>query len=326
MSNPQLKAVASAVAAIAAAVAAITTTSTQDLTAQLKDDSDVRSALEQLVSILTDQAEVESEANSDCYDSIQPLPKSISPSKMRSRSDRIRQIRELIRQLAAFDVHVGDKRSQSAAFGVFDWDGHLSKFYSDKRGALLHLKPPNSSVPEEKIDLLHNVAEIVIQTTGTNNLLACKESVLQELIDLTVRVGVSDCIDVKVDVNVDLNSSELDVNIQVDWLLTSNKRKRVVVVHCKRGGGCFSKGLAQMVFGAETILGQILQESPSSDESVYGIATNFMVWQFLQLNRHEARFCDVFFKMNKRQESMDELASIVSGLLKDDPLEVVGIY
>ncbi|RLN71161.1 hypothetical protein BBJ29_010163 [Phytophthora kernoviae] len=153
------------------------------------------------------------------------------------------------------------------------------------------------------------------------------ESVLRELIDLTVRVGASECIDfVKVDVNVELKCSELDVNVHTDWLLTSNGRTKVVVVHCKRGDGCFSKGLAQMVLGAETTLSDILQQNPSSDESVYGIATNFVVWQFLQLNRHEARFCDVFFKTNKRRDSLDELTSIVSGLLRGDPLEIAGIY
>ncbi|KAE9200867.1 hypothetical protein PF005_g15180 [Phytophthora fragariae] len=84
-------------------------------------------------------------------------------------------------------------------------------------------------------------------------------------------------------------NEELGVSGRADVVISKDDT-RLVVVQCKRAVNSYSKGMAQMMLAAETVLAAELRHNESSKACVYGLLAGSVAWTWMRLDSKEGRF------------------------------------
>ncbi|KAF1791034.1 hypothetical protein GQ600_17374 [Phytophthora cactorum] len=115
------------------------------------------------------------------------------------------------------------------------------------------------------------------------------------------RAAFDDVARMKIERNVAFKGKALEPFGRVD-LLRDGNLENAIVVECNEQ--VFDKGIAQMVLVAETALLERLEKDPQMDEHIYGVVSDLLMWQVMEVGAEGARFCKLqWMKTRKRMVS-----------------------
>lgn len=213
-------------------------------------------------------------------------------------------------------VNVGQKRRFRAAFDDVAWEQNLQHAYED-RGATPHLKQFEiDPIPlnEPSFELLLATVNDIIDTSSMTTIETASDADKATLIDAVVRAVCRECTSrVKIHRNVSFKSKALESFGRVD-LLRDGEKERAVVVGCKEPN--FGKGVAQMTLAAETALLELLEKDPETKEHIYGVASDFLVWQVMEMGAEGARFGRFVVDGNTKEDDLRQVVGTLAALLQ----------
>jgi hypothetical protein len=228
------------------------------------------------------------------------------------RQARVQKLRELLHPAAK----VGSKRKHRA-FNEVRWE-EIEAAYMVKNKRL----PFNSTrvpLPPAKLRAFRGHVDVVVSTSPPDVNLWTKDNVKELAKDVFRYTGFSfDSVTLEVDSEVDMKNKELGVNGRADVVISQNK-EHVVVVECKRGSLYYSKGMAQTMLAAETLLAKKIKDD-SPDTCIYGLLTGATSWTWMRLDATEGRFFGTFIDPENATDSAEAMASIAYGILLGKPI------
>lgn len=233
---------------------------------------------------------------------------------------RINRLRRMSDQIVQNKPTSGQKRGHRAAFGDFDWTEQLERIYTNEHGFLREFRPTTTDLSDSGFRFLHSTIKMIKLTSKITIFELCNEADKVELVDAVMRSVVAECDRrdrVELKREVPFKCQRLNAIGRVDRVVTKHGHK-ALVLECKRND--FNKGFAQMAIGTEAMLLEHLEDHPDSDDSVYGIVTNFISWHFMELTRHEARFYQMHLMAHSNfAKGLREVASALLSILRGLP-------
>ncbi|POM75328.1 Crinkler (CRN) domain containing hypothetical protein, partial [Phytophthora palmivora] len=109
------------------------------------------------------------------------------------------------------------------------------------------------------------------------------------LIDAVIRAVCRECTSrVKIERKVTFKCKALEAFGRVD-VLRHGEFEKAVVMECNKND--FDKGIAQMEFPQVTASQFESDRKMVGNEHIYGVVSDFLTWQVMELGTEEARFC-----------------------------------
>ncbi|KAE9100338.1 hypothetical protein PF010_g14853 [Phytophthora fragariae] len=217
---------------------------------------------------------------------LEDSPKAVTPPPSPPSVPRLARVAKLKRLLYPDADTVGGKGRLS--FNEVKWE-QIGAAYKVKYKTL-GFKPTLLELPSSThCTLMDQVAELL--RTSNIDLMLWSGNETKDLIRLVVRYAGDSPEDSKVKVSsgCTMINEELGVSGRADVVISKDDT-RLVVVQCKRAVNSYSKGMAQMMLAAETVLAAELRHNESSKACVYGLLAGSVAWTWMRLDSKEGRF------------------------------------
>jgi len=233
------------------------------------------------------------------------------PVPIGPRQARVRKLREFLHP----DTKVGHKRKRRA-FNEVRWEEIEAAYKVNHK--MLVFKPTSAPLPEEHQEAFRKHLKVLV-ATSPEDINRWTEDNVKEMAKVVFRYAgyAFDNVTLEVDSEVDVKNKELGVNGRAD-IVVKKEDQDIVIVECKRGSVNYSKGVAQMVLAAETLLAKKLKDSPNS--CMYGLLTGSMGWTWMYLDSKEGRFNVTSIDAENVKESAEKMATIAYGILLGKPI------
>ncbi|KAE9008975.1 hypothetical protein PF010_g11138 [Phytophthora fragariae] len=221
---------------------------------------------------------------------VAPKPKLFDEYEMPSSAAhkaRIRLLQTLVKEQTVEQryMNVGQKRRFRAAFDDVAWEQNLRRVYEDAGDhQLKQLAIDPMPLNEPSFELL--LATLSARCAGSARVVSRLSATRRSSAESTGRVD----------------------------LLRDGEKEKAVVVERKEHN--FDVGVAQGALVAETALLERLEKDPEMKENVYGIVSDFLTWQLMELSVDGARFCKFVVDENKKEVDLRQIVGALAALLQ----------
>ncbi|KAG7380035.1 hypothetical protein PHYPSEUDO_007847 [Phytophthora pseudosyringae] len=250
---------------------------------------------------------------------VAPQPKLLDEYEMPTRAahkTRICLLQMLVKEEPVqHPVSVGQKRRFHAAFDGVAWVQQLQKVYEDAGDhRLKHFEIDPVPLNEPSFELLLQTVDDIVETSSMANVATASDEDKMALIDAVTRAVCRECTSrVKMQRNVSFKCKAFEPFGRVD-LLRYGDVEKAVVMECNERD--FDKGVAAMAVAAETALLERLEKEPEMDERIYGVVSDFLTWQVLELGLEGARFCKLSVDENGKENGLRGVVGALAALLQ----------
>ncbi|KAG2775936.1 hypothetical protein JG687_00011299 [Phytophthora cactorum] len=212
-------------------------------------------------------------------------------------------------------ANVPQKRRFRAAFDDVAWGQNLQKVYENADNhQLKHFEIDPMPLNEPSFELLVATVDDIIKTSSMENVATASDEDKMTLIDAVIRAVCRECTSrMKIERNVAFKGKALEPFGRVD-LLRDGNLENAIVVECNEQ--VFDKGIAQMVLVAETALLERLEKDPQMDEHIYGVVSDLLMWQVMEVGAEGARFCKLTVDENEKEDGLRRVVGALAALLQ----------
>jgi hypothetical protein len=228
------------------------------------------------------------------------------------RQTRVKKLKALLHP----EAKVGHKRKHRA-FNEVRWE-EIEAAYKVKHKRL-KFKPTSVPLPPAQQRAFRDHVDVVV-ATSPQDINFWTEDNVKELAKSVFRYAgyAFDNVTLTVDSEVDMKNKEIGVNGRADVVITKDDQD-IVIIESKRGSVNYSRGMAQMMLAAETLLAKKLKNN-SPDACIYGLLTGSVGWTWMYLDSKEGRFHVTAIDPENVQDSTEKMASIAHGILLGKPI------
>ncbi|ETI49119.1 hypothetical protein F441_06966 [Phytophthora nicotianae CJ01A1] len=207
------------------------------------------------------------------------------------------------------------KRRFRAAFDDVAWEQNLRKVYEDADyHQLKHFDIDPMPLNEPSFELLLSTVDDIIETSSMENVATASDEDKTTLIDAVMRAVCRECTSqTKIERHVLFKGKALESFGRVD-LLRDGNLENAIVVECDEQN--FDKGIARMVITAETALLERLEKDPQMDEHIYGIVSDLLTWQVMEVGAEGARFCKLKVDESEKEDGLRCVVGALAALLQ----------
>ncbi|POM79425.1 Crinkler (CRN) domain containing hypothetical protein [Phytophthora palmivora] len=125
------------------------------------------------------------------------------------------------------------------------------------------------------------------------------------LIDAVIRAVCRECTSrVKIERKVTFKCKALEAFGRVD-VLRHGEFEKAVVMECNKND-----------FDKDGLAGAAFTRDPKMNEHIYGVVSDFLTWQVMELGTEEARFCKLCVNESKREDGLRAVLGVLAALLQ----------
>ncbi|KAF4038490.1 hypothetical protein GN244_ATG09364 [Phytophthora infestans] len=207
------------------------------------------------------------------------------------------------------------KRRFRAAFDDVAWEQNLQKVYENADShQLKQFEIDPMPLNESSFELLLSTVGDIIETSSMENVATASDEDKMALIDAVMRAVCRECTSqMKIERNVTFKGKALESFGRVDLLRYGNL-ENAIIVECNKQ--VFDKGMAQTAITAETALLERLEKDPQMNEHIYGVVSDLLTWQVMEVDAEGARFCTLIVNENEKEDGLRNVIGSLAALLQ----------
>jgi hypothetical protein len=229
---------------------------------------------------------------------------------------RIHLLQSLVKEKPVqHNINVGQKRRFRAAFDDIAWEQNLKKVYAGGEShQLKQFQIDPMPLNEPSFELLTKTVDDIIDTSSMEAVAAASDTDKVLLIDAVIRAVCRECTSrVKIHRDVSFKCKALEGFGRVD-VLRSGDAEKAVATECKTE--MFDQGVARLAVAVETALLERIEKEQETNGTVFGIASDFLTWQVMELSADGARFCKFAVDESEREVGLREIVGALAALLQ----------
>lgn len=238
-------------------------------------------------------------------------------------SSRVSRIRNLTSAVLASKSASGQERARQCALSDVSRRHQLEGIYANDLGELQSFRPATASLSEARLESLHELVKQIVRVNRIQFFEMCGKEENLALILAIMVATIDECPRadlVALQHKVLLKSSQLNACGRAE-LVATKRGRRALLVECKSAD--FDKVFAQMTIDTEAMLLERLEDQPDSNDSVFGVVSNFLHWHFMHLTRHKASFFQVHIDPTNMREGLRRVSGALLSILNGLPIEAV---
>ncbi|EEY67664.1 uncharacterized protein PITG_18173 [Phytophthora infestans T30-4] len=187
------------------------------------------------------------------------------------------------------------RRRFRAAFDDVAWEQNLQKVYENADShQLKQFEIDPMPLNESSFELLLSTVGDIIETSSMENVATASDEDKMALIDAVMRAVCRECTSqMKIERNVTFKGKALESFGRVDLLRYGNLENAIITALLER-----------------------LEKDPQMNEHIYGVVSDLLTWQVMEVDAEGARFCTLIVNENEKEDGLRNVIGSLAALLQ----------